>query len=87
MLRRNAIAACKRFGLWFRGGYAGLGQSRCHSASEKPMLLPTEIIPVLAQSAPAFTASTYQKALALVVGTIRAKGQRTIMIAGDIHRT
>ena len=45
------------------------------------MLLPAEIIPVLAHFAPAFTAPTYQKALLLVVGTILAKGRRTVTSA------
>jgi hypothetical protein len=45
------------------------------------MALPTEIIPVLAQFAPAFTTPTYQKALVLVVGTILAKGRRTVTSA------
>ena len=42
------------------------------------MFLPAEIIPILAQFAPVFTAPTYQKALLLVVGTILAKGRRTV---------
>jgi len=45
------------------------------------MLLPAEIIPVLVQFAPAFTTPTYQKALVLVVGTILAKGRRTVTSA------
>ena len=45
------------------------------------MFLPAEIIPVLAHFAPVFTAPTYQKALVLVIGTILAKGQRTVTSA------
>ena len=45
------------------------------------MALPAEIIPVLAQFAPAFTTPTYQKALVLIVGTILAKGRRTVTSA------
>ena len=45
------------------------------------MFLPAEIIPILAQFAPVFTAPTYQKALVLVVGTILAKGRRTVTSA------
>ena len=42
------------------------------------MLLPTEIIAVLAHFAPAFTTPTYQKALVLIGGVILAKGRRTV---------
>ena len=45
------------------------------------MALPAEIIPVLAQFAPAFTTPTYQKALVLIVGLILAKGRRTVTSA------
>ena len=45
------------------------------------MFLPAEIIPILAQFAPVCTAPTYQKALVLVVGTILAKGRRTVTSA------
>jgi len=45
------------------------------------MFLPAEIIPVLAHFAPVFTAPTYEKALVLVVGTILAKGRRTVTSA------
>jgi hypothetical protein len=45
------------------------------------MFLPTEIIPVLVHFAPVFTAPTYQKALVLIVGTILAKGRRTVTSA------
>jgi DDE superfamily endonuclease len=45
------------------------------------MFLPAEIIPILAHFAPVFTAPTYQKALVLVVGTILAKGRRTVTSA------
>lgn len=45
------------------------------------MFLPAEIIPVLAHFAPIFTAPTYQKAVVLVVGTILAKGRRTVTSA------
>ena len=38
-------------------------------------------MPILAQFAPVFTAPTYQKALVLVVGTILAKGRRTVTSA------
>jgi hypothetical protein len=42
------------------------------------MLLPAEIIPIQTHFAPVFTQPTYQKALVLVVGTILAKGRRTV---------
>ena len=45
------------------------------------MNLPAEIIGVLAHIAPAFTAATYQKAVVLVVGTLLAKGRRTVTAA------
>ncbi len=45
------------------------------------MFLPAEIIPVLGHFAPAFTQSTYQKAQVLVIGTILAKGRRTVTSA------
>ena len=45
------------------------------------MFLPAEIILVLAHFAPAFTQPTYQKVLVLVVGTILAKGRRTVTSA------
>ena len=45
------------------------------------MFLPAEIIPVLAHFAPAFTAPTYQKALVLLIGTLLAKGRRTVTSA------
>ncbi len=45
------------------------------------MLLPGAIIPVLGHFAPAFTQPTYPKALVLVVGTILAKGRRTVTSA------
>ena len=45
------------------------------------MFLPAEIMPVLAHFAPVFTAPTYQKALVLIVGTILAKGRRTVTSA------
>lgn len=45
------------------------------------MFLPAETIPVLAYFAPVFTTPTYQKALVLVVGTILAKGRRTVTSA------
>ena len=45
------------------------------------MVLPAEIIPVLAHFAPAFTTPTYQKALVLIVGVILAKGRRTVTSA------
>lgn len=45
------------------------------------MFLPAEIIPVLAHFTPVFTQPTYQKALVLVVGTVLAKGRRTVTSA------
>ncbi len=45
------------------------------------MFLPAEIILVLAHFAPAFKQPTYQKVLVLVVGTILAKGRRTVSSA------
>jgi len=45
------------------------------------MFLPAEIIPILAHFAPVFTQPTYQKVLVLVVGTILAKGRRTVTSA------
>lgn len=45
------------------------------------MFLPAEIILVLAHFAPAFTEPSYEKALVLVVGTILAKGRRTVTSA------
>lgn len=45
------------------------------------MFLPAEIIAILAHFAPVFTQPTYQKAVVLVVGTILAKGRRTVTSA------
>jgi hypothetical protein len=45
------------------------------------MFLPGEIIPVIAHFAPAFTQPTYQKVQVLVIGTILAKGRRTVTSA------
>jgi hypothetical protein len=45
------------------------------------MFLPAEIILVLAHFVPAFTQPTYQKAIVLVIGTILAKGRRTVTSA------
>jgi hypothetical protein len=45
------------------------------------MFLPAEIIPIFAHFAPAFTAPTYQKGVVLVVGTLLAKGRRTVTAA------
>jgi hypothetical protein len=45
------------------------------------MFLPAEIILVLSHFAPAFTQPTYQKAIVLVMGTILAKGRRTVASA------
>jgi len=45
------------------------------------MFLPAEIILVLAHFAPAFTQPTYQKAIVLVIGTMLAKGRRTVTSA------
>jgi hypothetical protein len=45
------------------------------------MFLPAEIILVLAHFAPAFTQPTYRKVVVLVVGTLLAKGRRTVTAA------
>lgn len=45
------------------------------------MFLPAQIIPILEHFAPAFTAPTFQKAQLLVVGTLLAKGRRTVTSA------
>jgi hypothetical protein len=45
------------------------------------MFLPAEIIPLLESFRPVFTAPTYQKAMRLVVGTILARGRRTVTAA------
>ena len=45
------------------------------------MFLPAEIIPVLAHFRPAFTQSTYEKVVELVVGTVLARGRRTVTAA------
>lgn len=45
------------------------------------MFLPAEIITVIAHFAPAFSPATYQKVLVLLVGTILAKGRRTVTAA------
>ena len=42
------------------------------------MFLPQEIITILNHFEPAFTRPTYQKAMVLVVGTILARGRRTV---------
>lgn len=45
------------------------------------MFLPTAIIAILAAFAPAFTHPTYEKVVVLVVGTLLAKGRRTVTTA------
>ena len=45
------------------------------------MFLPAEIILVLGHFAPAFTQPTYRKVEVLVVGTLLAKGRRTVTAA------
>lgn len=45
------------------------------------MFLPAEIIPVLAHFRPAFTQPTHEKAVELVVGTVLARGRRTVTAA------
>ena len=45
------------------------------------MSLPTPIIQVLIHFQPAFTRPTWDKALVLVVGTILARGRRTVTAA------
>ena len=45
------------------------------------MFLPAEIITVIAHFAPAFSPATYQKVVVLLVGTILAKGRRTVTAA------
>lgn len=45
------------------------------------MSLPTSIIQVLLHFRPAFTRPTWDKALVLVVGTILARGKRTVTVA------
>jgi hypothetical protein len=45
------------------------------------MFLPSEIITVLAHFAPAFTQPSYQKVVVLLVGTILARGRRTVTAA------
>lgn len=45
------------------------------------MSLPAEIIPLCAIFAPAFTSPTYRKAWILIIGTILAKGNRTVTSA------
>ncbi len=45
------------------------------------MFLRAEIMPLLESFRPVFTAPTYQKATSLVVGTILAKGRRTVTAA------
>ena len=45
------------------------------------MFLPQEIITILNHFEPAFTRPTYQKAMVLVVGTILARGRRTVTAA------
>lgn len=45
------------------------------------MSLPAEIILILGHFAPVFTQATYQKVLVLVMGTILAKGRRTVTSA------
>ena len=45
------------------------------------MFLPTEIIPVLWHFRPAFQERTYQKAVELLIGTVLARGRRTVTSA------
>jgi hypothetical protein len=45
------------------------------------MFLPTEIITVLAHFQPAFTQPSYQKVVVLLVGTLLARGRRTVTAA------
>lgn len=45
------------------------------------MFLPAEIILILSHFAPVFTQPTYQKGVELVIGTILAKGRRTVTSA------
>ncbi len=45
------------------------------------MFLPAEIIPVIASVRPAFTERTYQKVVELIVGTLLARGRRTVTSA------
>jgi hypothetical protein len=45
------------------------------------MFLPSEIITVLTYFQPAFRASTFRKALVLVVGTLLGRGRRTVTAA------
>jgi len=45
------------------------------------MFLPAEIIPLLESFRPAFTEPTYRKAVELMVGTVLAKGRRTVTSA------
>jgi hypothetical protein len=45
------------------------------------MFLPSEIIPVIAYFAPAFTQPSYRKVVVLLVGTILARGRRTVTAA------
>ena len=42
------------------------------------MFLPAEIIAVMSHFAPAFTRPSYEKAVVLIVGTVLAKGRRTV---------
>ncbi|CAN5439632.1 hypothetical protein BH10CHL1_BH10CHL1_51330 [soil metagenome] len=50
------------------------------------MFLPSEIIPVLAPFAPAFTSSTDQTGLELIVGTLLSKGRRPVTMRCHIPR-
>jgi hypothetical protein len=45
------------------------------------MFLPAEIITVLAHFQPAFTQPSYQKVVVLLVGTLLARGRRTVTAA------
>ena len=45
------------------------------------MFLPAEIIPIIACLRPAFTETTYEKAVELMVGTVLARGRRTVASA------
>ena len=50
------------------------------------MFLPAEIIAVLAHFQPAFTQPSYQKVVVLLVGTILARGRRTVTVAVPLAR-
>jgi ribosomal protein L28 len=45
------------------------------------MFLPAEVIPILSHFAPAFTQPSYEKGVTLVIGTLLARGRRTVTSA------